>query len=52
MDDQRLGVADIRQKAEDLDAVDQLPASLEAALDAEGDDSPEPPREVLGRLLM
>ncbi len=39
MDDQALRVADVRQQAEDLDAVDQPPAGLRAALDAECQDA-------------
>ena len=38
VNDQRLRVADVRQVAEQLDAVDQLDAGLLAALDPETDD--------------
>ena len=38
VDDQRLGVAHVGQVREQLDAVDEAAAGLEAALDAEGED--------------
>ena len=41
MDDQRLGVADVGQQAEDLDVVDEPAAGLDAALDPERDDAAE-----------
>ena len=52
MDDQRLGVADVRQQAEDLDAVDEPAAGLDAALDPERDDPAEAAGQVaLGQLV-
>ena len=52
MDDQRLGVADVGQQAEDLDVVDELAAGLDAALDAERHDAAEAALEVLlGQLV-
>lgn len=38
VDDQRLGITDVRQKAEDLELVDELEGRLVAALDSEADD--------------
>src|SRR5450631_1789740 len=37
MDDQRLGIANVGQQGEEFERVDQLFASLKAALDSEGD---------------
>ena len=47
VDDERLGVADVGQQAEDLDVVDEPAPGLDAALDAERDDAAEAALEVL-----
>ena len=52
MDDQRLGVADVGEQAEDLDVVDEPAAGLDAALDPERHDPAEAAGEVaLGQLV-
>ena len=52
MDDQRLGVADVGEQAEDLHVVDEPPAGLDAALHAERHDPAEAALEVaLGELV-
>ena len=43
VDDQRLGVADVRQVREELDRFDELLARLEPALDAEAEDRADLP---------
>ena len=45
VDDQALGVADVGEEAEQLDAVDEPPAGVRAALDAERDEAAEAARE-------
>ena len=47
MDDEALGIADIREVREDLQGVDELPASFQAALDAEREDRALTLRKVL-----
>ena len=49
MDDQALGVPDVGEVREKLDAVDELLAGLEPPLDAEADDGARPFRKVLLR---
>ena len=41
VDDQALRVADVGEQAEQLHAVDERPAGVRAALDAEGDEAAE-----------
>ena len=52
VDDQRLRVADVGEEAEELDAVDEPAAGLDAALDPERDDAAEATGQVaLGELV-
>ena len=49
VDGERLGVADVGQVAEQLQALDELASRLAPALDAEGDEAAVAAREDAGR---